>query len=325
MRTLATAALAAALALLQTLVAAAQAPQWPSRPVRLILPVVPGGGIDTLSRTLQGAVAERLGKPILIENRPSTSFIIGTEMVARATDEHTIGMLLLGTHAANPAVYDKLPYDTLADFTPIINLNSSPNVISVHPSFPPKSLAELVGEAKANPGKIFYATSGVAGGQHFTGEMLRQAAGIDIIHVPYKGSGASLKDAVSGQIKVIFGNVISSGPHIQSGSLRALAVTSAKRSPLLPDVPTMAEAGYPGIEVEDRYAIFGPAKMPAEHVKKVHDAFREAMLLPDLQPRLLQQGIFADLMGPEDLAKFIRKEMAELKAIAEKAGIKAEQ
>ena len=324
MKTLIATALIAIAGLLHPGAAAAQS-AWPSRPIRLILPVVPGGGIDTLARTLQNAVSEKLGKPLLIENRPSTSFIIATEMIARATDEHTIGMLLIGTHAANPSVYDKLPYDTLADFTPIINLNSSPNIISVHPSFPAKSLAELIAEAKASPGKLFYATSGVAGGQHFTGEMLKQAAGIDMVHVPYKGSGASLKDAVSGQIKIIFGNVISSGPHIQAGSLRALAVTSAKRSPMFPEVPTLAEAGYPGIEVEDRYAIFGPAKMPAETVRKVHDAFREAMLSAELQPRFLQQGIFADLMGPDELKAFIAKEIATLRAVAQKAGIKAEQ
>ena len=199
--------IAVAIAVLVALVhvgAAIAQTAWPTRPIRLILPVVPGGGIDTLARTLQNAVSEKLGKPILIENRPSTSFIISTEMVARATDEHTIGMILIGTHAANVSVHDKLPYDTLADFTTIINLNNSPNIIAVHPSFPAKTLADLVNEAKANPGKLFYATSGIAGGQHFAGEMLKIGSGIDMVHVPYKGSGASLKDAVSGQIKMVF-------------------------------------------------------------------------------------------------------------------------
>jgi tripartite-type tricarboxylate transporter receptor subunit TctC len=297
---------------------------WPKRPVRMILPVVPGGGIDTLSRTLQNAVGEKLGKPLLIENRPSTSFIISTEIVARATDEHTIGMILVGTHAANPTVHGKLPYDTLKDFTTIINLNNSPNIIAVHPSFPAQTLADLVKEAKAAPGKHFYATSGIAGGQHFAGEMLKLAAGIDLNHLPYKGSGASLKDAISGEVKIIFGNVISAGPHIQGGSLRALAVTSLKRSPMFPDVPTVAELGYP-IDVVDRYAIIGPANMPPAIVKQIHDAFRDAMLKPDLQPRLLQQGIFAELMGPDELRKFIESEIVKLREIALKANIKSEQ
>lgn len=324
MKRLFTAALLAIAALAPLGAARAQS-EWPTKPIRLILPTVPGGGIDTLSRTLQNAVSERLGKTVLIENRPSTSFIISTEMVARATDDHTIGMILLGTHAANPTVHDKLPYDSLADFTMIINLNNSPNIIAVHPSHPAKTLADLVNEAKANPGKVFYATSGIAGGQHFAGEMLRQKAGIDIVHVPYKGSGASLKDVVAGHVKVIFGNVISSGPYIQSGSLRALAVTGVKRSPMFPDVPTMAEVGYPGIEVEDRYAIVGPAKMPPAIVAKIHDAFRDAMLQPDLQPKLKQQGIYAELMGPDELRKFMESEMAKLREIAKAANIKAEQ
>ena len=229
---------------------------WPQKPVRLILPTVPGGGIDTLSRTLQNAVSEKLGKPVLIENRPSNAYIVSTEMVVRATDDHTIGMILVNTHAANATVQPSLPYDTLKDITPIINLNISPNIIAVHPSYPAKTLAELVADAKANPGKLFYATSGIGGGQHFAGEMLKQTAGIDMIHVPYKGSGASLKDAVSGQIKIIFGNVISASPYIQAGSLRALAVTTAKRSPLFPDVPTTAEAGYAKVRADGFAGLF---------------------------------------------------------------------
>ena len=298
---------------------------WPTRPVRFILPTVPGGGTDILARTLQNAVAERLGKPVLIENRPSAAFIVATEMVIRATDEHTIGMLVVGTHAANATVQEKLPYDTMADITPIINLISSPNVIAVHPSFAVKTLAELVAEAKAKPGKLFYATSGIAGGQHFSGELLKHLAGIDMIHVPYKGSGASLKDAVSGQINLIFGNVISAGPYIGAGTLRPLAVTSQKRSPFLPDVPALAELGYPGFAIEDSYAIFGPAGMPADVVKKVHDAFRDAMQAPETLPRLKQQGIVADLMGPDELKTFIAAEVVKLREIATRANIRGEQ
>lgn len=324
MKRILAAALAALLSIASGTVAMAQS-AWPTRPVRLILPVVPGGGIDTLSRTLQNAVSERLGKQLLIENRPSAAYILSTEMVARATDEHTIGMILVNTHAANATVHDKLPYDTLKDFAPIINLSSSPNIIAVHPSYPVKTLAELVADAKANPGKLFFATSGIAGGQHFAAEMLKLSAGIDMQHVPYKGSGASLKDATAGQIKIIFGNVISAGPHISAGSLRPLAVTSAKRSPMFPDVPTVAEAGYPGVEVEDTYGIIGPASMPPEIVKKIHDAFRDAMLAPELQPKLLQQGIFAYLLSPPEFRTFIEKEMAKLREIALKANIKAEQ
>ena len=327
MRKLSNFVLAGALLALATSFAAgpsAAQSSWPTKPVKLILPVVPGGGIDTLARTLQNGVSARLGKPLLIENRASNAYIVGTELVARATDDHTIGLLLVGTHAANPTVQGTLPYDTKKDFAPIINLTSSPNIISVHPSTSMKSLADLVAEAKAAPGKHFYASSGIGGGQHFAGEMLKQMAGIDMVHVPYKGSGASLRDAVSGEIKIIFGNVISSGPFITQGSLRALAVTSLKRSPLFPDVPTLDELGYKGFSVEDDYAIIGPSSLKPEMIKKIHDAFRETMLDPELQPKLLQQGLFAHLLGPDELKAYIEKEMVKLSDIAVKAKIKAE-
>ncbi len=310
--------------LLQAGLAAAQTP-WPTRPIRMILPAVPGGGTDTLARTLQNAVATKLGQPIALENKPSQGFILSTEIVARATDGHTIGMLVGNTHAANATVQEKLPYDTLADITPIINLNSSPNIICVHPSFPAKTLADLINEAKANPGKLFYATSGVAGGQHFTGEMLKHSAGIDMIHVPYKGSGASLKDAISGQVKIVFGNVISAGPYVAAGTLRGLAVTGLKRSPLYPDIPTVAEQGFPGFDIEDTYGIFGPANMPADVVKKIHDAFREAMLSPELQPKLLQQGVVSHILGPVEFRKYLESEIVKLRDIAVRANIKPEK
>lgn len=303
----------------------ALAETWPTKPVKLVLPVVPGGGIDTLSRTLQNTLSEKLGKPLLIENRPSASHTVAVEFVVRATDEHTIAMILVNGHAANATVLASLPYDTLKDITPIINLNASPTVIAVNPAFPAKTLADLVAEAKSKPGKLHYATSGIGGAQHFAGEMLKQAAGIDMVHVPYKGSGASIKDVVAGHVSIIFGNVISSGPYITQGSMRALAVAAPQRSPMLPDVPTMAELGFPGIDAQDYYGIIGPANMKPEIVAKVHDAFRAAMLSPELQPRLKQQGIFAHLLGPAEFRKFLEAEVVKLGEIAQKAGIKGEQ
>lgn len=303
--------------------AAAQA-TWPTRPVRFILPAVPGGGSDTLARTLQPVVQEKLGQSLILDNRPSQGFILSTDLVAKSTDGHTIGMLIGNTHAANHTVQTKMPYRTLEDITPIINLNSSPNIIAVHPSFPAKSLAELIAAAKAQPGKLFYATSGIAGGQHFAGEMLKQSAGIDMVHVPYKGTGASLKDALSGEIKIIFGNIISAGPHVASGALRGLALTSGRRSPLYPDLPTTAEQGFPQVDLEDTYGIFGPAGMPADVVKKVHDAFRDAMISPELAPRLKQQGVVAHILNPDEFRKYLVAEIEKLGKIAREANIKAE-
>lgn len=319
-------AIAAGAALLgaAAVTATAAAESWPTRPVKLVLPVVPGGGIDTLSRTLQSTLSDKLGKQLLIENRPSASHTVAVEFIVRSTDEHTIGMILVNGHAANATVLSSLPYDSLKDITTIINLNASPTVIAVHPSFPAKSIAELVAEAKAKPGKLHYATSGIGGAQHFAGEMLNQAAGIQMVHVPYKGSGASIKDVVAGHVSIIFGNVISSGPYIAQGSMRALAVAAPTRSPMLPDVPTLTELGYQGIDSQDYYGIIGPANMKPEIVQKVHDAFRDAMQAPELQERLKKQGIFPHLLGPADFRKFLEAEMKKLGEIAKKAGIKAE-
>lgn len=324
MRTIFIAVMAAIASLVQANTAEAQA-DWPTKPIRFILPAVPGGGTDTLARTLQNTLSEKLGQRVIIENRPGAAFIISSELIARATDGHTIGMIVVNTHAANATVQPRLPYDSIKDFTPIINLIHSPNIIAVHPSYPATTLADLISDAKANPGRVFFATSGIAGGQHFAGEMLKQRAGIDMVHVPYKGSGASVQDAVSGQIKVIFANVISGGPFVTSGKLRALAVTSLQRSPFHPDVPTVAEQGFPGFSVEDSYGIAGPANMPAEVVKKIHDAFRDAMLAPELQPRLKQQGIIASLLGPTEFKQFIEAEIVKLREIAVRANIKGEQ
>jgi tripartite-type tricarboxylate transporter receptor subunit TctC len=297
---------------------------WPTKPVRLILPTVPGGGTDNLARLLQNSLAAKFGQPVLIENRPGGAYIVATEMVVRG-DDHTIGMIVVNTHAANPSVQKKLPYDSVKDISPIILLTSSPNVIAVHPGVQANTLPELIALAKAKPGSLFYGTSGIASGQHFAGETLKMQANIDIVHVPYKGTGASLTDAISGQIPVIFANVISGRPHIVNGKLRAIAVTSAQRSPMLPDVPTVAEQGYPSVDVVDSYGIVGPAHLSPEIVKKIHDAFAEAMTSEELKPRLLQQGIYPRLMAPAEFKKFIEAEIVTLREIAQKANITGEQ
>jgi tripartite-type tricarboxylate transporter receptor subunit TctC len=323
MRKLIVAAIAALATLAGAVTAQAQA-NWPTKPVRLILPTVPGGGTDNLARLLQNALAAKLGQPVVVENRPGGAYILATEMVVRG-DDHTIGMIVVNTHAANPTVQKKLPYDSVKDIAPIILLTSSPNVIAVHPSVPAKNLGELIALAKAKPGSLFYGTSGIASGQHFAGETLKMQANIDIVHVPYKGTGASLNDAIGGQLPVIFANVISAHPHIASGRLRPLAVTSAARSPMLPDVPTVAEQGYPSVDVSDSYGIIGPASLPPEIVKKIHDAFAEAMTSEELNPRLLQQGIYPRLMGPAEFKQFIEAEIVKLREIALKANITGEQ
>ncbi|WP_375459455.1 Bug family tripartite tricarboxylate transporter substrate binding protein [uncultured Enterovirga sp.] len=298
---------------------------WPTRPVRFIMPTVPGGGTDNLARLLQQHLAARLGQPVIIENRPGGAYIPGTEAVVRATDGHTIGMIVVNTHAANATVQKKLPYDTLKDIAPIVNLTSSPNIIAVHPSMPVKTLVELIAMAKEKPGSLFYATSGIAGGQHFAGEMLKKQAGVDIVHVPYRGSGASLTDAVAGQVKLIFANVISAQPHLSAGKLRPLAVTSAERSPMFPDVPTVAEQGFPGFDISDSYGVIGPAAMPAPVVTKIYEAFRDAMLSPDLTPKLRLQGVFPRIMDPAEFKTFIGSEVATLRQVAIEGDIKGEQ
>jgi tripartite-type tricarboxylate transporter receptor subunit TctC len=314
-----TAVLAAAL-----LLAAPAAAQYPAKPVRFIVPSSAGGGTDIIARALAQKLSEALGQQFVVENRPGAGQMIGIELAARApADGHTI-LMTASTLAINPIMYKKVSYDPLRDFAPITQAASLPNVLVVHPSLPARSVAELVALAKREPGKIAYASAGVGTSPQMSVELLKSLAGIDLLHVPYKGTGPGVIDVLAGQVKVMTPNVLTALPHIKSGRLRALAVTSAKRSEALPEVPTMAEAGVPGYESVQWYGVLAPAGTPREIVQRLYAEIAKALHAGEVRERLAADGAEPVGSTPEEFAAFIRAEIAKWSKVAKAAGINPE-
>jgi tripartite-type tricarboxylate transporter receptor subunit TctC len=314
-----TAVLAAAL-----LLAAPAAAQYPAKPVRFIVPSSAGGGTDIIARALAQKLSEALGQQFVVENRPGAGQMIGIELAARApADGHTI-LMTASTLAINPIMYKKVSYDPLRDFAPITQAASLPNVLVVHPSLPVKSVAELIALAKREPGKIAYASAGVGTSPQMSVELLKSLAGIDLLHVPYKGTGPGVIDVLAGQVKVMTPNVLTALPHIKSGRLRALAVTGAKRSEALPGVPTMAEAGVPGYESVQWYGVLAPAGTPREIVQRLYAEIAKALHAGEVRERLAADGAEPVGSTPEEFAAFIRAEIAKWSKVAKAAGINPE-
>jgi tripartite-type tricarboxylate transporter receptor subunit TctC len=312
-----------------TLAAAAFAPvaagaqNWPAKPIKLIVGNPPGGTNDILARLLQTPLSEVLGQPIIIENKAGGGTIVGTEATIRsAPDGYTIGTII-SVHASNVSLQPRLPYDAVKDITPIAFLGRVSNIVVVHPSVPANSMKELIDLARSKPGSIHHGTSGNGTSQHFSGELLKLGAGIDIVHVPYRGGGPAINDVVGGQIQMMFGNFASILPHVQAGRVRPLAVTSAARSPVLPDLPTVAEAAnLPGFAVTEWYAVIGPAGLDPAIVTKINDALYTVMKRPDIATKLRDQGIEVDFMTPNQVDGFIKAEIEKFRDIVDRAKIK---
>jgi len=302
---------------------AASAQNWPAKPIKLIVGNPPGGTNDILARLLQTPLSEVLGQPIIIENKAGGGTIVGTEATVRsAPDGYTIGTII-SVHASNVSLQQRLPYDAVKDITPIAFLGRVSNIVVVHPSVPANSMKELIDLAKAKPGSIHHGTSGNGTSQHFSGELLKLGAGIDIVHVPYRGGGPAINDVVGGQIQMMFGNFASILPHVQAGRVRPLAVTSAARSPVLPDLPTVAEAAnLPGFAVTEWYAVIGPAGLDPAIVTKISDALYTVMKRPEIATKLRDQGIEVDFMTPSQVDGFIKSEIAKFRDIVDRAKIK---
>ena len=303
--------------------AIAQAQPWPTKPIRLIVGNPPGGTNDILARLLQVPLQEALGQPIVIENRAGGATMVATEATVRAApDGYTLGTII-SVHASNVSLQPKLPYDPIKDITPIAFLGRVANIVVVHPSVKANTFAELLALAKANPGTIHHGTSGNGTSQHFSGELLRLGTGVDIVHVPYRGGGPAINDVVGGQIQMMFGNFASILPHVRSGRVRPLAVTGANRSPVLPDLPTVAEAAnLPGFAVTEWYAVIGPAGLPPEIVQRMNKTIYEAMQRPEIASKLRDQGIEVDFMTPDQMMDFIKAEIAKIGDIVKRANIK---
>ena len=294
---------------------------FPSRPVRIVVPYAPGGGGDTFARLLGPRLAERLGQSVVVDNRPGGGTIIGTELVAKsAPDGHTV-LQNTAAFTINPSLHEKLPYDPIRDFVAVRQVALLPNVLVVHPSIPAASVRELIAYAKAKPG-LTYASSGTGTGAHLAGELFRSMAGIDLVHVPYKGGGAVIPDVIAGRVHMSFATLASVLAHVKTGKVRALGVASATRSLALPSMPTISEAGLPGYDASNWMGLFVPAGTPAAAVNRLDAVFQEVVRLPDVKEKLLAQG-FEPLDGPQDFGKTIREEIAKWRKVVKEAGARA--
>jgi tripartite-type tricarboxylate transporter receptor subunit TctC len=286
------------------------AQHYPQRPVRIIVPYPPGSGTDIVARLLGQRIGESWGQPMVVENRPGAGAIVGVEAVAKAApDGYTIGIADTGPLAINPALYPKLPYDPLRDFAPVIEVAKLPFMLVAHPSLGVSSIAELVAAAKREPGRINYASVGNGSGVHLASELFKKQAGIDLVHVPYKGSAPALNDVLAGTTPVMFVNLLSGMPHVKSGRLRALAVAGPARLRALPDVPTIGEAGVPGYEFQAWFGVIAPAATPAPIVERLNAEFRRVLSLADIRDRLLNEGGMQPVGGSaEQFAALIASE-----------------
>ena len=302
----------------------AHAADFPSKPIRFIVPYAPGGTTDLVARTVGQKVSEKLGQPVLIDNRGGAGGNIGMDAVAKAApDGHTIGFGAISTNALNPHIYKSMAFDPRRDFTAIGLLGTSTIVLEVPATSPVKSVADLIAAAKKSPG-LPYATAGAGTSMNLAGVMFAQMTGTELTHVAYKGSGPAINDMLGNTIGVMFDNLPASLPHIQAGKLRALAVAGPARSPSLPDVPTIAEAGLKGYALDPWFGVYGPAHLPAPIVKALNDAFTEALALPEVKDKLTQAGFTPRGSSAEALAKLTQSEYQRLGEVAKKAGMTAD-
>ena len=278
---------------------------FPNKPITLVVTYPPGGGADAMARLIAPKMGEALGQSVVIENKPGASGQIGAQAVAKAAPDGYTLMLDASSFSANPALYPKLPYDSLKAFKPIGVVALFPNVVLVNANFPAKNIAELTAAARKSKDAVSYASSGNGSAQHLAGALFESAAKVDMVHVPYKGGGPALNDVIGGQVPLFFGNLASTLQHVQSGKLRALAVTSGTRSPILPDVPTLSESGLKGTEIYEWNAVFTPANTPEPVMKKLAAAFQQALESPEVKARIAQLGGEIQKGNPEQAKKFI--------------------
>jgi tripartite-type tricarboxylate transporter receptor subunit TctC len=301
------------------------ADNYPSKQILIIVPFAPGASTDITARTVAQKLGEAWKQQVMVENKAGASGMIGSDFVAKAQpDGYTLVMGAIGTHATNMHLYKKMPYDTLKDFTPIIHVSSVSLVLVVHPSLPIRSVKELIDYAKANPGKLNYASGGIAASQHLAGELFKSMTGTDMLHVPYKGSANALSDLLGGQTQLMFADMPLVLSQIQAGKLRALAVADESRSPVLPDLPTVSEAGVPGYKSFAWYGLFAPARTPQDIVMKLNQEVNKILTLGDVKERFAGLGGRAVGGSPEDFRRFQETEMTRWGKIIKDAKITME-
>jgi tripartite-type tricarboxylate transporter receptor subunit TctC len=307
-------------AVLAVAAAGAVAQSYPNRPVRMVVPLSPGGFADVPARVIAPRLSEALGQTVFVENKPGAGATIGTDFVAKSKpDGYTV--LFTGTpHVISPALYKNLPYDPLKDFAPVMLVASGPYVLVVNPQLPVRSVQELIAAAKAQPGRIDYASSGNGSAQHLVSAMFASMAGIELSHVPYKGSGPAMQDLLSGQVKVSFAGIPNVMPSLRSGKLRALAVSTPKRSPDLPDVPTVAEAGVPGYDATLWLALLAPAGTPGDVVQRLYTEATKTLREPEVQKAIAATGVEVNIVGPQELPAFLQSEADKWGKVARESG-----
>jgi putative tricarboxylic transport membrane protein len=301
------------------------AQHYPSGPIRIVVPYPPGGGTDILGRAISQKLNERFGVPVVVDNRGGANGTIGAALVAKsAADGHTVLFVPAG-YAANPGLYKSLPYDQARDLAPASHLASGPLVLVVHPSLPAKSVKELIALAKAKPGEINCGSAGNGSLPHLSLELFKLTSGVKITHIPYKGSGAAIVDVMSGQVPVYFMNILQSLPLIKGGRLRALGVTSPKRSAIAPELPAIAEAGVPGFDMTNWYGMLVPGATPRDVINKLQQEVSRILNLPELKERLAADGMTVVGSTPEQFAAFLNRETEKFNRIIQAAGIKSTQ
>jgi tripartite-type tricarboxylate transporter receptor subunit TctC len=312
-------------ALFACIATVASAQSYPNRTIRLVVPFPAAGTTDILARAAAQKLTEAFGQSVVVDNRPGAAGNIGSDLVAKsAPDGYTLLMGTVGTHAINSSLYSKMPYDHVKDFVPVVLVAGVPNVLVVNPALPVNSVADLIKLAKDKPGQINFASSGSGTSIHLSGELFKTMAGVDITHVPYKGSSPALVDLIGGQVQIMFDNLPSALPQIKAGKLRAIAVTSLKRAPVLPDVPTISESGLPGFEASSWFGVLAPAGTPAPIVARINAEVNKWLQSADARERLLSQGAEAAGGSPEQFANHIRAESEKWAKVVKASGAKVD-
>jgi tripartite-type tricarboxylate transporter receptor subunit TctC len=302
----------------------AQAQNFPNRPLRLVVPFAPGGTNDIIGRIVAEKLSDRLGQPVIVDNRGGANMVVGSEIVAQSNaDGHTLLIVAAG-FAVNPSIRTKLPYDSARDFAPVGLVGGGPYLLVVHPSVPAKTVNEFIAWVKSKPGQVNYASSGVGSPPHLAAELLNTTAGIDMQHIPYKGGGAVLPDLIAGRVSLFFGSIATLRPHVQSGKIRAIAVTTAARNAAMPEVPTFMESGLAGYEVNGWYGLLVPGKTPGAIVKRLNTELRRVLDDKDTRARFAARGIEPAPGMPDEFAALIKNETAKWAKVVRAAGIKQE-
>ena len=298
---------------------------YPSKPIRFVVPFTPGGSGDIFARPIAQKMSESMGQQVIVENRPGSGGVLGSEVVAKAApDGYTMMMGLTANVAVNPALYAKLPYDPLRDFAPVTLVASAPYVLLVPVSLPAHNVKELIALARSKPGELAYVSLGSGSMGHLSGEMLASMGGVKLLHVPYKTLGQAIPDLISGQVQLLFLGIASAQSQVKSGKLRAIAVSGARRSPVLPQLPTVAEAGVKGFDLTGWYGVFVPAGTPQDIIARLHGEIVKALALPDVRERLSAAG--AEVVGnsPREFDKFVRSELVKWAKVVKLSGAKVE-